>query len=408
VRGGWQRELTGAASSAFLRRALPGALAVAAFLLCWACLGQWFYGHHAQERTQNYDAVVYRGYALAMRDGQLPYRDFSVVYPPGGLPAFVVPNYVSDGTLADYRTWFARLMGACGVLCLVLVLASRPPRLAVAFVALSPLLIGSLLLSRYDLWPTALATGALVACLRDRYVLGFAALAAAFAAKLFALVLLPLAIVWTLRRAGARALGRGLASFALVVAAAFGPFAVLAPHGLWLSLSDQASRAIQIESFVGAGIMTFAHPQVIVSLGSVSVAGYHRTAILASVLEAAVLLALWVAFTRGKSEPDRLVRYGAACICAFIVLGKVLSPQYLIWLVPLVPLVRGRRGQLATGLLGVALIATQWYFPAHYNALVNFHLAWFVLTRDAVLIGLLAVLALPSVETLRARLAVRT
>ena len=32
--------------------------------------------------------------------------------------------------------------------------------LAAAFVAASPLLIGSLVLSRYDLWPTALATGA--------------------------------------------------------------------------------------------------------------------------------------------------------------------------------------------------------------------------------------------------------
>ncbi len=372
-------------------------------------LGHWFFGHHARERTQNYDAVVYRGYALAMRGGQLPYRDFSVVYPPGGLPAFVAPTDLSAATLSGYRTWFARLMAACGVLSASRSCSSRVAfrALAIAFVAFSPLLIGSLVLSRYDLWPTALATGAVAACLRDRYVLGFAALAAAFAAKLFPLVLLPLVIVWTLRRAGADALWRGLASFACVVAAAFGPFAVLAPHGLWLSLSDQASRAIQIESFLGAGIMTFAHPTVINSLGAVSVAGYHRTAIVATALEGAVLLGLWVAFARGRSEPDRLVRYVAACVCAFVVLGKVLSPQYLIWLVPLVPLVPGRRGQSATALLAVALIATQWYFPAHYNSLVNFHLAWFALVRDVVLLAVLAVLALPSLQTLRSRFALR-
>jgi glycosyl transferase family 87 len=407
VTAGGQRGQTRTASS-LVRRALPGVLALIVFLGGWAFLGHWFYGRHASARTQNHDVVVYRGYARAIRAGQLPYRDFSLVYPPGGLPAFIAPSYVSDGTLAAYRTWFARLVAACGALCLLLVLAARPPRLAVAFVALSPLLVGSILLSRYDLWPAALATGALAAFLRDRHPLGFAALAAAVAAKLFALVLVPVAVVWTLRRAGARALARALASFAIVVAASFGPFAVLAPHGLWLSLRDQASRAIQIESFLGAGIMTFAHPQVIVSLGSVSVAGYHRTALAWSALEAIVLLALWAGFACGTSEADRLVRYGAACVCAFIVLGKVLSPQYLIWLVPLVPLVRGRRGQLATGLLAVALIATQWYFPAHYDALVHFHLAWFVLTRDAVLVVLLAVLALPTLETLRTGLGPRS
>jgi len=114
-------------------------------------------------------------------------------------------------------------MAACGLLCLVFVMLARPPTRAVVFVALSPLLVGSIVLSRFDLWPAALVAGAVAAFIRDRHRLGWAALGAAFAAKLFAFVLLPLAVVWTLRRRGPSELRRGLAVWAFVVAAAFGP-----------------------------------------------------------------------------------------------------------------------------------------------------------------------------------------
>jgi hypothetical protein len=75
----------------------------------------------------------------------------------------------------------------------------------------------------------------------------------------------------------------------------------------------------------------------------------------------------------------------------------VLSPQYLLWLIPLVPLVRGRRGLSATALLLGALILTQVWFPQRYfDYALHFHLAGVVLARDLVLVALVAVLALPA------------
>jgi hypothetical protein len=74
----------------------------------------------------------------------------------------------------------------------------------------------------------------------------------------------------------------------------------------------------------------------------------------------------------------------------------VLSPQYLLWLIPLVPLVRGRRGLVATALLTAALVLTQVWFPQRYFAYaLDFRLAGVVLARDFVLVALLAVLAWP-------------
>src|SRR5437016_5903152 len=104
-------------------------------------------------------------------------------------------------------------------------------------------------------------------------------------------------------------------------------------------------------------------------------AGPHALAIAQTVLQAAALVAVWVA------------------------LGKVLSPQFLIWLIPIVPLVRGRRGVLASGLLAVALVLTQLWFPFRYWDLANhFDVApsWLVLARDVLLVALAVVLALPS------------
>ena len=93
-------------------------------------------------------------------------------------------------------------MAACGAGCVALVAACRAPSFALPFIALSPLAVGALIRTHFDLWPMLLVLAGLAALLRDRHRLGWAALALAFAAKLFAGVLVPIAAVWTLRRAG--------------------------------------------------------------------------------------------------------------------------------------------------------------------------------------------------------------
>src|SRR3989442_14064990 len=85
-----------------------------------------------------------------------------------------------------------------------------------------------------------------------------------------------------------------------------------------------------------------------------------------SALQVGVLLGLWIAFARGPADRERLVRMSAAAVCAFIALRKVLSPQFLIWLVPLVPLVRGRRGLACAGLLAPAMVLTRVWVPLRY------------------------------------------
>jgi Mannosyltransferase (PIG-M) len=135
---------------------------------------------------------------------------------------------------------------------------------------------------------------------------------------------------------------------------------------------------------------------VVTSHGSQNIAGHGALVALISAVGTLAVIAIWVAFARGPATRDRFVRFAVTAVCAFVAFDKVLSPQYLLWLIPLVPLVGGRRGLAATALLTVACVLTQVWFPERYFAYANnLELAWVVLLRDLVLVALVAVLVTP-------------
>jgi len=351
------------------------------FLFCWGLVHLDFWSRHAIVDWPTYERY---GEAI-LHHGLVPYRDFGVEYPPGALAVFILP-----AAFGDYAAAFAWQMAACGVVLVAVVAAMRIE--AAVYVALAPVLAGSLILSRFDLWPALLTVAALAALLRERHRLGWGLLGVAVAAKLWPFVIVPLALAWSYRAGRSRAALVGAA----VAAAAFVPFAIVAPQGLWESLRGQASRPLQIESLGASFFTVFGHPRVITTHGSQNLAGHGGIGVVFALLQLATLVGLWLAFARGPTTSTRLLRYSAAAVCAFVAFGKVLSPQFLLWLIPLVPLVRGRRGLTATALLTTALILTQVWFPDRYFDYVNsFYDAAVVLARNITLVALLAVLVWP-------------
>jgi uncharacterized membrane protein len=374
---------------------LQVALALALFALSWFLLHHGFY-----ERDQIVDTPVYESYGEAIEDGEVPYRDFNVEYPPGALPMFALPALAD----ADYRVAFEWLMALCGGgLVVAVALAARQLGLGfgtLAFVALSPLAIGSVILTRFDLWPAMLASFALAALLYERLRLGHVLLGASIAAKLYPAVFLPLTVAYAWRRYGRREALRCGALALGVVVAIYLPFFLVAPGGVLSSLGRQLSRPLQIES-LGSAVLLAAHQAFGVGIemqsshGSQNLAGAAPDvlAVLLSLTQVFVLVWLWTRFPRGR-EPSRyeLAAYSAAVLTAFVALGKVLSPQFLMWLVPVVPLAR-RYG--ANALLLAALVLTQLWFPFRYWDLVREFdplASWLVLLRDLVLVALLVVL----------------
>ncbi len=138
---------------------------------------------------------------------------------------------------------------------------------------------------------------------------------------------------------------------------------------------------------------------MIVSHGSQNLGGNTaaRLASTLSPLQIAAVLLVWLRFMRGPATEQRLMVASTAAVCAFIVFGRVLSPQYLIWLAPLVVALPGRRGLAATGLLALAMGLTQIWIPELFWQLTRFEPvpSWAVLGRDLVLLALLATLTWP-------------
>jgi hypothetical protein len=390
--------------------ARAAALAAAGAAAIW--LGSWaLVQHGVWTRAEIVDTPVYERYGDAMRSGLLPYRDFDLEYPPASLPVFVAPELTARaGSFDEYDASFERWMAGLGVVTVLLVALALVPLApstvgalaTLGFVAISPLLLGNVFLTRFDLWPAALAVGAVAALLWGLDLVAAGVLAVAVAAKLWPAVLVPIAVAWVWRRRGRRSAARWTGVFAGVVAAIVLPFAIVAPGGVAHALSTQLTRPLQIES-LGSAVLLAAHHvgglRVSVQTGHGSqnlvASGSAWTGTITTALQLACLVLVWIAFARGPATRARLVLAAAAATAAFVAFGKVFSPQFLIWLVPLVPLVRGRRGLVASTLLAAALVLTQLWFPGRYWNLVAFgpYESWLLLARDAIMAALAIVLA---------------
>jgi hypothetical protein len=126
--------------------------------------------------------------------------------------------------------------------------------------------------------------------------------------------------------------------------------------------------------------------------------GARAAEIATSLVDVAAVVGVWLVFARGEATRERLATSAAGATAALLAFAKVFSPQFLVWLVPLVPLVRGRRGIASGALLAGALLLTRAYFPDHYWPLAlafRSRESWLLLARDAVVVALALVLAWP-------------
>lgn len=351
------------------------------------------------------DLYVFQPAAAAMLGGQLPYRDFLFEYPPLAAPVIALPGVLGTGDDA-YRLSFAALtlLLAAAMVLLCGALAARTggdPRRAMLAAAVSPLLCGAMIRTHFDLAPVVLTLVALLLLCGRRPRSGLAVLGLGAMTKVFPLFAAPAALAWLGARAGRRAAASGTVALALAMAIPAAAAVAISPAGVERSARYQLDRPLQIESapaqvlrvldWLGAERVRVVHTQR--SHGLLHPASGAVSAVFTGLLLALVaLLALGAA--RGGADPPqerRLVLAGLASVVAFAALGRVLSPQFLVWVVPLMALAFAWRYHALAATAAAAILVTLVEFPSRYLGVVQsepFPVA-LVIARDALLLGVL-------------------
>jgi hypothetical protein len=191
---------------------------------------------------------------------------------------------------------------------------------------------------------------------------------------------------------------QGAAVCAAVIVALAGLSAAASPQGALDAVRYHLERPVQIES--APAMVLFALDGA--GLGEASATTSHRSdgltheagwavggAALALMLGA---LALATLAARRSPEPRTLVLASLAAVTAFAALGKVLSPQFLIWVLPLGALAFAWRMHALAAAVLVAALLTQLEFPAHYRDVVAREplALLLVAARDLTLLAVLA------------------
>ena len=239
--------------------------------------------------------------------------------------------------------------------------------------ALTPLLAGTLMRGYFDVAPIALTVAALVAIILARTKLGFALLGLAVMTKGFPLVVAPVAIAWLLGRGERRRALEGAATMAAVILVLAAVVVALSPKGAWYAIHYQTARPLEIESSPATLLYVWdwiagQSGHTLGSYGSINLA--HRGSGFVTVLFGLLFLGTLALLTYRAARvraPRALLLGGLAAVAAFAAFGKVFSPQYVIWLVPLIALAFSWREWWVAGLGAVAIVLTKIEFPKHFS-----------------------------------------
>jgi Glycosyltransferase family 87 len=318
----------------------------------------------------------------------VPWRDFVVEYPPAMMLTALAPALVTSDADTYFRLYMLETEAALTLAVWLAVRTARRLRPEAGSQALAQaiwltLALGFVAVRRYDPF-VALAVAAAVHSLSlRRPALSGAALGLGVALKGVPILLAPIFVLHSAARRDWKGLACGVAGGAITLGLTAAAYVAFAGEHALDAFAYHGQRPLQIET-VYSGILILAHafdPALLsrtFSYGSLNAVSPAEPALraLSSALLIAGVLASWLYAWRHNSaardDSERLlvvVRASLACLVAYITLGKVFSPQYCVWLIPLAALAAPFSPCNARSLLPTAFLIVQIEYPFLYPVL---------------------------------------
>jgi uncharacterized membrane protein len=310
-------------------------------------------------------------------EGSLPYADTRLEYPVLTGAIMQGSAYVAQaaspqdaGPVAESGRFYDVTAVVLGIAALITVFATartirRRPWDGL-LIAASPVLLLSATIN-WDLVAVAATSLAILAWTRRRGALTGVFLGLGTAAKLYPVLLLGALLLVVVRSPRRR---QDAGQFAAAVGAAIVTWAAVnLPVYLWAPDGWKAFFTFNTERAADFGSIWFA-----LDLNDVSLPDPINLVVVAA---AVVLLIAIVVLAFTAPEPPRLAPLAFLAVAAFLLVSKVWSPQYALWLLPLAVLARPRWRDVLIWQLAevVYFVAVWWYLageltPAQYGAAV--------------------------------------
>ena len=333
------------------------------------------------------DTPEYYDYASRIVRGMVPYRDFAAEYPPVAMVIFWLPRRLSGPGYDAFVRWFEveMFLFSCGNITLITVAAGRlwgsARKLAGALGAYTFLILamGSIVESRFDMAAAFIILAGAVSFITDRYLLAWLLLGVGLMTKVVPALLAPVFLIAHFRRRQYWQLLWGPLAMLLAATVIALPFIFSAPAGLAGAFLYHVERPLQLESSWASPLLLAArfggYPvRIMNAYGSHNV--YSTLSNTMAQLSAPVTILLllaeyWIFFRRSRGADDGritadVVRFSTAAVATFILGGKVFSPQFLIWLLPMVVLIKGPDRRVTLGIFAAVVTLTQIEFPFNY------------------------------------------
>ncbi|MGN1045173.1 MAG: glycosyltransferase 87 family protein [Candidatus Methanomethylophilaceae archaeon] len=297
--------------------------------------------------------TLYFRYAEAMVDLKMPYSGFDAEYPPFAMLLILIPRLFSFSPFTYQIAFGAEvyLFLLAGLICVHRMAAcytNRPSSYSNLYIVLCIILL-DFILDRYDVLPMVMCIVALYFVKTDRMNLAWVMIALGTVTKLYPALLAPVLLIHLISKKDYSGAVKGIGICLAIGCLSMLPFLIADPGTMFMFLTYHMDRGMQTEAVVSSFLMLFGYFGMVdigyvFSYGSDNITGAVPDAVASGILYVTIVMivvtyAAYAYIINRRKDEDMFPMFSMTCflvVMLFMLVGKVLSSQYLVWIIPFV------------------------------------------------------------------------